>query len=128
MTMRQRAFTILLIAFAAISAIVYRLVLTRIIMAPGSQTTEIVVAVRKLEIGTLVKDTDIKPAYWAGPVPPGVALKKEAVVGRRVVSTIYGGEPILVSPSGAGRWWQGAPKGYIEGDFADPVQRSLPQA
>ena len=119
---------LLLVLGLGLSAVVYRLVFTRIIMAPGPQTTEIAVAAHKLEISTLIKDTDLKPAYWAGPVPPGVALKKEDVVGRRVVSTIYGGEPILVSPSGAGRWWHGAPKGYIEGDFADPVQRSLPQA
>jgi hypothetical protein len=31
---------------------------------------------------------------------------------------------ILVSPSGARRWEHGAPEGYIEGDFADPVNEA----
>jgi pilus assembly protein CpaB len=92
--MSQRAFTMLLIAFA-VSAIVYRLVLTPIIVAPGPQTSEIIVAAHRLEIGTLVKDTDLKAGQWVGPVPQGVVLKKENVVGRGVISAINEGEPIF---------------------------------
>jgi pilus assembly protein CpaB len=107
MTMRQRAFTILLIAFA-VSAIVYRLVLTRIIMAPGPLTSGVVVAAHKLEIGTLVKDLDLKGGQWVGPLPPGVVLKKEDVIGRGVVAFINEGEPIFENRlaavgAGAGR-------------------------
>jgi pilus assembly protein CpaB len=101
MTMSQRAFTILLIAFA-VSAVVYRLVFTRIIMAPGPQTSEIVVAAHKLEIGTLVKDVDLKGGQWVGPFPPGIVLKKKDVVGRGVVSAIDEGEPIFDSRLAAG--------------------------
>ena len=46
---------LLLVLGLGLSAVVYRLVFTRIIMAPGPQTSEIVVAAHKLEIGTLVK-------------------------------------------------------------------------
>jgi pilus assembly protein CpaB len=92
--MRQRAFTILLIAIG-ISAIVYRLVLTKGIMAPGPQTSEVVVAAHRLEIGTLVKDTDLKSGQWVGPLPHGIVLKKEDVVGRGVVASINEGEPIF---------------------------------
>jgi len=92
--MSQRALTILLIAFA-ISAIVYRLVLTPINMAPDDQTSEVVIAAHKLEIGTVVKDTDLRGGRWLGPLPPGVVLKKEDVVGRGVVALINEGEPIF---------------------------------
>jgi Flp pilus assembly protein CpaB len=89
--MSQRALTILLIAFA-ISAIVYRLVLTPINMAPDDQTSEVVIAAHKLEIGTLVKDTDLRGGRWLNPLPPGVVLKKEDVVGRGVVALINEGD------------------------------------
>jgi pilus assembly protein CpaB len=92
--MSQRAFTILLIVFG-ISAVVYRLVLTKGIMAPGPLTSEVVVAAHTLEIGTLVKNTDLRGGQWLGPLPPGVLLKKEDVVGRCVVALINEGEPIF---------------------------------
>ncbi len=86
---------LLLVLGLGLSAVVYRLVFTRIIMAPGPQTSEIVVAAHKLEIGTLVKDVDLKGGQWVGPLPPGVVLKKEDVVGRGVVAFINEGEPIF---------------------------------
>src|SRR5260370_42306796 len=102
MTMSHRAFTILIISFA-VSAIVYRLVLTRIIMAPGPQTSEIVVAARKLEIGTLVKDTDLRGGQWVGPLPPGVVLKKDELGGPGVVSAINESVQIFDSALECGR-------------------------
>jgi pilus assembly protein CpaB len=93
MTMSQRAFTTLLIAFA-VSVVVW-IVVTRIIMAPSPKITEVVIAARKLEIGTLVKDTDLRSGQWLGALPPGVVLKKEDVVGRGVVAFINEGEPIF---------------------------------
>ena len=87
---------ILLLVFGlGLSAVVYRLVLPRIIMAPGPQTTEVVIAAHKLEIGTLVKDTDLRGGQWLGPLPPGVVLRKEDVVGRGVVAFINEREPIF---------------------------------
>ena len=96
MAVSRKVLTLLLIVLG-ISAVVYRVVFTRIIVAPGPETSQIIIAARKLEIGTLVKDTDVNPARWVGPVPPGVVLDKEDVVGQVVVSAIYEGEPILNS-------------------------------
>ena len=96
--MSQRVFTILLTALviaAGASYMVYRMVRTRLTVTAGPTTSEIVVAARKLELGTLVKDTDLRTGPWVGPVPQGVLVKKDEVVGRGVISTIYEGEPVL---------------------------------
>jgi pilus assembly protein CpaB len=96
--MGQRVFAILLVAFAvAIGAsyVVYRLVQTRIGQAAGPTTSEVIVASRKLDIGTLVKDTDLKSGQWVGSLPQGVVLKKEDVIGRGVIAAINEGEPIF---------------------------------
>ena len=98
--MSQRVFTVLLIALviaAGASYMVYRLVRTRIGMAAGPASSEILFAARKLDLGMLVKDIDVRPGPWLGPVPPGVLLKKEDAVGRGVMSAIYDGEPIMDS-------------------------------
>jgi pilus assembly protein CpaB len=96
--MSQRVFTILLIALvisAGASYAVYRLVRTQIGAASGPAAAEILVATRGLEIGTLIKDTDVKAGQWVGPLPTGAILKKEDAVGRGVVAAIYEGEPLL---------------------------------
>jgi pilus assembly protein CpaB len=96
--MSQRVFTILLIALvisAGASYAVYRLVRTQIGAASGPAAAEILVASRGLEIGTLIKDTDVKAGQWVGPLPTGAILKKEDAVGRGVVAAIYEGEPLL---------------------------------
>ena len=96
--MSQRVFTILLIALvisAGASYAVYRMVRTQIGAAAGPPAAEILVAARGLEIGTLIKDTDVKAGQWVGPLPTGAILKKEDAVGRGVVSAIYEGEPLL---------------------------------
>jgi pilus assembly protein CpaB len=96
--MSQRVFTILLIALvisAGASYAVYRLVRTQIGAASGPAAAEILVATRGLEIGTLIKDTDVKGGQWVGPLPTGAILKKEDAVGRGVVAAIYEGEPLL---------------------------------
>jgi Flp pilus assembly protein CpaB len=98
--MGQRVLTILLVVLGISVA---RLIFTTTIMAPGPQKSEVIVAGRKLEIGTLVKDTDLRSAPWIGPVPRGLVLDKADVVGRGVVSTIYEGEPIRLAVVGAGQ-------------------------
>jgi pilus assembly protein CpaB len=96
--MSQRVFAILLVAFAVAvgaSYVVYRLVQARIGQAAGPTATEIIVAARKLEIGTLVKDQDLKGGQWLGTPPQGIVMKKDDVVGRGVISAINEGEPIF---------------------------------
>jgi len=106
--MSQRVFTILLIALvisAGASYAVYRLVQTRIGASSGPVSSEILVASRNLQIGTLIKDTDLKTNPWVGQFPAGVLLKKEDAVGRGVISAIVEGEPLLdsrLAAAGAG--------------------------
>lgn len=105
----QRRLSIVLICAVMIagaaSYVVYRL-------SGGGQkavkpvaTTQVVVATRDLEIGTLVHDSDLTLANWAGSSPKGATLKKSSALNRGVVSAIYRGEPVTESrlaPTGSG--------------------------
>lgn len=98
--MSQRVLTILLVAFTlsvGASYLVFRLVRSRLSASAGPATSSTVVAARNLEIGTLVKDVDLRSGEWVGALPKGAVLKKEEVIGRGVVSPMYEGEPILDS-------------------------------
>jgi pilus assembly protein CpaB len=98
--MSQRVLTILLIALVistGASYAVYRLVRARINASATPPTSDIIVAAHNLDIGTLIKESDVKPGQWLGSLPTGVMLKKDDVVGRGVVSAIYEGEPVLES-------------------------------
>jgi pilus assembly protein CpaB len=69
------------------------------------RTIQLVAAARNLEVGTLVRDTDLKFVDWAGPVPAGSTTKKAAAISRGVISTIYVDEPLTenrLAPSGSG--------------------------
>jgi pilus assembly protein CpaB len=71
----------------------------------GPQTTKIIVPARDLEIGTLIKDTDLTTGEWVGALPKGVLNTKEAVINRGVVAQLYQGEPIFdsrLAPVGSG--------------------------
>jgi pilus assembly protein CpaB len=105
--MNRRLLTILvcaLVVSAAVSYIVYRLVGNR--MNSGTpQLTALVVPTRDLEVGTLIKDADLKRGDWTGPLPKGVVLKRENAVGRGVMSALYEGEPVMenrLAPPGSG--------------------------
>lgn len=98
--MNRRLSSILLLAFvaaAATSYLVYRLVETRVhqTAAATPQETQILVAARDLQIGTLLRAEDLTTAPWVGAPPKGAVTDKTAVVNRGVVSQIYQGEPIL---------------------------------
>lgn len=95
--MNRRVSTILLFAFvvaAVASYLVYRVAGAQS-RPVGPQTTKIVVAARDMEIGTLIRDADLKPGEWVGPLPKGVLASQQAIVGRGVLSQIFEGEPIL---------------------------------
>ncbi len=67
--------------------------------------TQVVVAARDLEVGTLVRESDLTVADWVGSAPKGATLKKSAALNRGVVSAIYRGEPVTESrlaPTGSG--------------------------
>jgi pilus assembly protein CpaB len=68
-------------------------------------TAQVLVAVRPLGVGTLIREPEVTLANWAGPIPANAVLTKEDVIGRGVISTIYEGEPIVenrLAPKGAG--------------------------
>jgi len=93
--MNRRVSTILLFAFviaAGASYLVYRLgSQTKVV---GPKTTKVLVAARDLEIGTLIRDTDLVSGDWVGPLPKGVLVSKDAILGRGVVAQLFQGEPI----------------------------------
>jgi pilus assembly protein CpaB len=96
--MKQRVVTILfaaLIIAAIASYIVYRMVQVRISAGGAVHISRVVVAARNLEIGSLLRDSDLTMGAWDGPMARGMVTDKASVVGRGVVSAIYEGEPIL---------------------------------
>jgi pilus assembly protein CpaB len=97
--MRQRVATILLAALiiaALASYVVYRMVQVRI--ARGGrpvQVSKVVVAAHNLDIGSLLRASDLTVGSWTGPLAKGMLTDKSVVEGRGVVSPIYEGEPVL---------------------------------
>jgi pilus assembly protein CpaB len=105
--MNQRFSGILVIALLVsllATYLVYRVVTSRA-GESGPQTVTVVRAARTLEIGAMLQDSDLTMGSWVGPVPSGMATKKETLLNRGVVEKIYEGEPILdsrLAPVGAG--------------------------
>ncbi len=98
--MNRRLTTILFFAFvvAALSSyLVYRIAGNQMHASAKPSTTKIVVATRDLEIGTLIRDTDLSMGEWVGTPPKGAVASKEPVIGRGVVSQVVQGEPVLES-------------------------------
>jgi pilus assembly protein CpaB len=96
--MNQRVSAILLVALlvsAAATYGVYRVITTR--DKGAVPTAHIVQAAKTLEVGTILSDGDLKLGPWTGAIPPGVATKKDGLVGRGVLSTIYEGEAVMDS-------------------------------
>lgn len=83
-----------LVVSGGASFLLYRVLGNRMVNQIKQPTTTVVVAAKQLEIGTLLKDGDITTAEWPGTVPEGALTKREEIIGRGVVSTIYAGEPV----------------------------------
>jgi pilus assembly protein CpaB len=60
----------------------------------GPRAEQIIVAARDLEVGALIRSTDLKTAGWMGSLPKGAVLKTDGILNRGVASPIYEGEPI----------------------------------
>jgi len=106
--MSQRVVVILLIALVVaggVSLLVYRMVV-RQARQNAQASSQVVVAARDLEVGTLIKETDLKIGNWPGAVPKGVLVKKDVAIGRGVVFPVYDGEPLnesrLATPGAGG--------------------------
>lgn len=106
--MNQRLLSVLIFAFvvsAGASLLLYRLIASRVTANAKQPTTQIIVAARNLDLGTLIRESDLRASDWSGPLPRASLLRKEDVVGRGVMAAIYDGEPILenrLAPKGAG--------------------------
>jgi pilus assembly protein CpaB len=95
--MNQRVTAILLVALVisgVATFLVYRAIRSRGAQT-GAPTTQVVVAARTLEIGTLIKDGDIQMGAWTGVTPPGMVTKKDGLIGRGVIAPVYAGEPVM---------------------------------
>ena len=105
--MNNRLLTILalaLIVATGTSYVVYQLVRNRIAAATVPASNQIVVAAHNLELGTLIKESDLGVGTWVGSLPKGFARSPKELVGRGVISTVYEGEPVtdnrLAAPGG----------------------------
>src|ERR1044072_2916402 len=107
--MNKRFVGVLIFAFGVASVaslMLYRLLLSRpsAAKAPAS-TVQIVLSTRDIEIGTVIKEEDVKLSDWHGGVPVGSVTKTLDIVGRGVPAPIFAKEPIIESrlaPKGAG--------------------------
>ncbi|HXM44048.1 MAG TPA: Flp pilus assembly protein CpaB [Bryobacteraceae bacterium] len=106
--MNQRFISVLVFAFVVAgcaSLLLYRLTVSHGSAQAAPTTAKALVAARNLELGAIIKDSDVKDAPWAGALPTNAVLKREDIIGRGVTTTIYDGEPIVenrLAPKGAG--------------------------
>jgi pilus assembly protein CpaB len=107
--MNKRFVGVLIFAFVVASAaslLLYRLLVNRPQAAKAAPATvQIVLATRDIEVGTVLKEEDVKLAEWPGAVPAGAASKTQDIVGRGVITPIFAKEPVIESrlaPKGAG--------------------------
>src|SRR5262249_32900014 len=94
--MNRRLTIILTCAFfvaAGASWVVYRLVRKQVGEGASRRAT-VVLAARDLEIGALIKATDLKTGTVLGDPAAGAVLTVESAIGRGVVSPIFVGEPL----------------------------------
>jgi pilus assembly protein CpaB len=106
--MNQRFISVLVFAFVVAgcaSLLLYRLTVSHVTTQAAPNSTKAIVAARDLELGAVIKESDLKAAPWPGALPANAVLKTEDVIGRGVTTAIYKGEPIVenrLAPKGAG--------------------------
>jgi len=85
-----------LILSTLVTFYIYRLVQRR--LQPSEPTMQIVVAVKKLPLGTRIDESNLQLASWPKSIPlEGSYNDPKLVVGRGVIMTIFPNEPILDS-------------------------------
>jgi pilus assembly protein CpaB len=104
---------IFVVAFAVVVAgvftlLFYQLIASKIKSAPAPvATTQVLVASRTLDEGSLIREGDLDVVAWSGTPPPGALQDKKQAIDRGVISKVFQGEPLqesrLAAPgSGAG--------------------------
>jgi len=101
--MNRRFVGVLIFAFlvaSGASLLLYRVLANRptaaVKPAPVA-STRIAVASHDLEVGSVVKEDDVKLTDWQGTVPAGATGKVQDLVGRGVITTVYAKEPVIES-------------------------------
>ena len=107
--MNKRFVGVLTFAFlvaAGASLVLYRVLINRPASAkPGPALAQVALATKDLEVGSVLKEEDVKVAEWPGAVPVGATTQVKDIVGRGVITAIFAKEPIIESrlaPKGAG--------------------------
>jgi pilus assembly protein CpaB len=107
--MNKRFVGVLIFAFIValgFSTVFYRLLVHQSQSTNAARTTvRIALATRDLEVGTILKDEDVKIEDWPGAVPAGATARAQDLVGRGVTTAIYAREAMIESrlaPKGAG--------------------------
>jgi len=100
--MNKRFVGVLIFAFlvaSGASLLLYRVLVNRPQAAKSASvaTTRIAVANRDLEVGSVIKEDDVKLTDWQGVVPAGATGKVQDLVGRGVITAIYAKEPVIDS-------------------------------
>ena len=99
-------FAFALLVAGVTSFAIYRLLLTHVVApARPMSITKLVVAVRDLQVGALIRDVDLAEVNITGPVPEQAIKIRQEAIGRGVIATIYANELILnhrLAPKGAG--------------------------
>jgi pilus assembly protein CpaB len=99
--MNKRFVGVLIFAFVVASVaslMLYRLLLNRPQAAKAAQSTvQVVLANRDIEVGTVLKEEDVKLVDWSSAVPAGASGKTQDVVGRGVITPIFAREPVIAS-------------------------------
>jgi pilus assembly protein CpaB len=99
--MNKRFVGVLIFAFVVASVaslLLYRLLLNRPQSAKAAPAmARIVLATRDIEMGTVLKEEDVKLSDWPGTIPTGAAAKTQDVVGRGVTTPIFAREPVIES-------------------------------
>jgi pilus assembly protein CpaB len=90
------------LAFAFVVASVASLMLYRLLNRPqptkaATAMSQIAIAARDLEVGTVLKEQDVQLADWPGPPPVGASTRVQDLVGRGVIMPVYAKEPIIES-------------------------------
>ena len=107
--MNRRLISVLffaLVVAGATSYFLYRMILVRV-QSQGHPVAanKLVVAKHDLQVGTLVRDSDLDEVSWGGPIPDDAVKTLADAAGRGVIATIYQNEPILahrLATKGAG--------------------------
>ncbi|MGA3094826.1 MAG: Flp pilus assembly protein CpaB [Bryobacteraceae bacterium] len=107
--MNKRFIGVLIFAFIVATGggvLTYRSLINRTPTAKaGPPMTQVVLAAHDLEVGSVLRDGDVKLTDWPGAVPAGATTRPQDVVGRGVITPIYAQEPVIetrLAPKGAG--------------------------